>query len=210
MIAVALATRTKIGAIHALKARLGFDDETYRDFMERETGKRSAKELTDIEAGRLLDTMNKRAAGLKAPSKAAAKGAVRMSGDYAGKLRALWISGYNLGVVHDRSDRALLAFLERQAHISRPEWLSPKDGTKAIEAIKGWLAREAGVDWPPTQSPIAAKRACYEALCRRLIDATGTCNLPVETGKLSGGELDECMRIGGEKLRAALKKAGAK
>ncbi|HSI41786.1 MAG TPA: regulatory protein GemA [Xanthobacteraceae bacterium] len=191
-------------AIHVLKGKAGLDDDSYRDLMARETGKRSAKELSAREAGAFMDKLRELSeGGLKAP----VKGAVRMSGDYAGKLRALWISGYNLGVVHDRTDKALLSFLEGKVQIARPEWLAPKDGTKAIEGLKAWLAREGGVVWPASASVRAQKVAVYEAICRRLVDATGACNMPLETAKLPLDEIDALMRAGGGKLRRALKGA---
>lgn len=50
-----------MAAIHAAKRQLGMDDDVYRAMLLSVTGKRSAKELTQAEVGKVLDRM--RAAG---------------------------------------------------------------------------------------------------------------------------------------------------
>lgn len=71
-----------------------------------------------------------------------------LSGRYAHKLQALWIAGWNLGVFRDRDDAALEAFVRRQTGLERERFLHHAgDAALVIEALKGWLAREAGVDW---------------------------------------------------------------
>lgn len=134
---------TALAAIHVAKKALGLDDDTYRDLLERETGKRSAKDMTSAELDRVLAVMR------RASFKPASKGfGPRLEGPFARKLQALWIAAWNLGLVRDRRDSALLAFVERQTGISRTEWLrDPADARKAVEALKSWIAREGGVDW---------------------------------------------------------------
>jgi phage gp16-like protein len=51
------ATTSMISTIHVLKARAGLDDDTYRDFLERETGQRSAKHLSVTQAGRVIERL---------------------------------------------------------------------------------------------------------------------------------------------------------
>ncbi|WP_158780728.1 gp16 family protein [Pantoea sp. BAV 3049] len=46
-----------IRIIHTGKSRLGWDDETYRDVLARETGRRSAKDCTDAELERVVRYM---------------------------------------------------------------------------------------------------------------------------------------------------------
>ena len=66
-----------------------------------------------------------------------------------GKLRALWISGWHLGVVRDRTDAALAAWVRRQTGLDAAAWAAPVETARAIEALRAWLARAAGVDWRP-------------------------------------------------------------
>ena len=65
------------------------------------------------------------------------------------KLRALWQSAYHLGLIHDRSDDALGAWLRRLAHLDGDAGTAPAGLDRPIQALKAWLARAAGVDWRP-------------------------------------------------------------
>ena len=65
------------------------------------------------------------------------------------KLRALWHSAYHLGLIHDRSDDALGAWLRRLAHLDGDAGTTPASLDRPIQALKAWLARAAGVDWRP-------------------------------------------------------------
>lgn len=162
-------TTSMIATIHTLKSRVGMDDDTYRDFLARETGKRSAKALTAREAGHVIEKLRDATGG------AAASGAVAgLDSPIGGKLRALWIAGYDLGVVRDRTDRAMLSFMQRQTGVSHTRFLrGGRDGTSAIEGLKAWLAREAGVVWPDGVTDVmfgaASKRAVLNAQWARLI-----------------------------------------
>jgi hypothetical protein len=135
-----------LAKIHVLAKQAGLDDDTYRDTLERITGKRSAKLLTANEATAVIAHFS---AG--APIEAAGQrgnGRKALVGPFAKKLQALWIAGWNLGLVHNRDDAALLAFVKRQTGLEHTRFLhDANDAASAIEALKGWLAREAGVEW---------------------------------------------------------------
>jgi hypothetical protein len=59
----------------------------------------------------------------------------------------------------------MLSFLERQCEVSHTRFLTePGQATAAIEALKSWLAREAGVAWPKRDDDAdASRRAVIEA-----------------------------------------------
>lgn len=198
------ATAAQIGAIHTIAKRIGLDEESRRDLIAATTGKRSARELDMGEAIRVIDRLKTIQGGGSAP---AAKGARTLDGDYAPKLRALWISGWHLGVVHDRTDAALLSFLERQTGIAHTRFLrSPADARKVIEALKAWLARAAGVEWPSERGASVALSKCavYSALRRRLTEAGADEHMP-DTSMMTEGEIDAAIRTGGARLRRLLK-----
>lgn len=140
------------GLLKAAQNQLDLDDATYRATLQRLTGKASSKELSFNEVQRCLDHFKK--AGFKPGSKGTRK---QLDGPYAKKLQALWIAGWNLGLVRNKDDGALLAFVKRQTGIDHTRFLhKPADATRAIEALKGWLAREGQVDWSKskTQTPL--------------------------------------------------------
>ncbi|RAI37540.1 hypothetical protein CH338_15800 [Rhodoplanes elegans] len=182
------ASSKQIGAIHALKARIGLDEAAYRDLLEGETGQRSAKALSTAQAARVIDRLKgfsgQPRSGFKsglpdalpcAAATGAAAGArdgtLRLDGAYAAKLRALWISAWDLGLVRDRSDAALLAFVARQTGIVHTRWLrDARDAAAVIEALKSWITREAGVEWPGREAePAEFKRAVLTAQWLRLV-----------------------------------------
>lgn len=156
-------TKQQIGAIHALKARAALDDDSYRDLLARETGRRSAKELTLDQAGRVIDRLKVLSGGSQSPVRAKekplAEGALKLDGPFVELCRSLWIAGYNLGVIADRSDRALVAFVEHQTGIQSLNWLrDPADAAKAIEALKAWINRVADVAWDVEAHVLRAQR----------------------------------------------------
>ncbi|WP_315742796.1 MULTISPECIES: regulatory protein GemA [unclassified Bradyrhizobium] len=161
------ATTSMIATIHTLKAKASLDDDTYREVLARQAGKRSAKELTVREAGRVIEYL-RTASGDPGPA-----GAVSgLDGAIGSKLRALWITGWNLGIVRDRTDRAMLAYLQRQTGVSHVRFLHIAGaGSAAIEGLKSWLSRQGGVEWPlDGDDVIAAKRAVLDAQWRKLIE----------------------------------------
>lgn len=134
---------SSIAAIHVAKKQLGLDDDTYRSSLVRVTGKDSVREMSEAERQKVIAAFRER--GFKPASTGTRKG---LEGKFAKKLQALWIAGWNLGIVRDRDDKALIAFVERQTGISHVRFLHhAEDAIKAIEGLKGWLARTAGVDW---------------------------------------------------------------
>jgi len=147
------ASPAQIGAIHALAAKAGMDEDTRRDFLQRETGARSTKALSRSQAITVIDGLRKLVDGGPAPA-AKAKGAVAgLDTPVAKKMRALWIAAYDLGLVRDRTDKAMLSFLERQTKVSHTRFLSsPGEASSAIEALKKWIARDGGVIWPAREA----------------------------------------------------------
>lgn len=138
-----------IAAMHVAKKQLGLDDDTYRAALVQVTGKSSSADMTEAQRQEVLEHF--RASGFKGSSTARRK---PLEGRFAGKLQALWIAGWNLGLVRDRDDRALIAFVKRQTGLDHVRFLRHgADAMKAIEALKGWLERAGGVDWKSHEDP---------------------------------------------------------
>lgn len=138
-----------IAAIHVAKKQLGLDEDTYRLKLTVITGKASAKDMTEAERERVLQVLRKE--GFQPKSNRRGDGRLKLTGKYAKKLQALWIAAWNLGIVRDRDDRALIAFVKRQTGLDHTRFLVYADDAKrAIEALKGWINREAGVSYGNT------------------------------------------------------------
>lgn len=139
---------SSIAAIHVAKKQLGFDDDTYRAKLTNITGKSSTKAMTEVERQKVLKVFHKEGFEVASVSKSKRK---PLQGRFARKLQALWIAGYNLGIVENRDDAALLAFVTRQTGLDHVRFLHhADDAKKAIEGLKKWLIREAGVGFGNT------------------------------------------------------------
>lgn len=133
-------------AIHVAKKQLGLDDDTYRAICIRVTGQHSSAAMTEGQRLKLIDEFRRQ--GFKPASKGARK---RLEGKFAGKLQALWIAGWNLGVFENRSDEALIAFVQRQTGVDDVRFVHhAADARSAIEGLKKWIERKAGPVWMET------------------------------------------------------------
>lgn len=151
----------QVTRLHTLRKQIpDFGDTEYRAHLKEVYGVDSCKQLNFVQAAGLIATLAK-----MAPKQDFRRGsATRVGGQYGRALQALWIAAYNLGVVEKRDDRALLAFVERQTGLSHTRFLhDPADARKAIEGLKGWIAREAKVSWPKNRSTLARKLAIVDA-----------------------------------------------
>lgn len=129
-------------AIYAGARDLGLDEDTRRDLFERVTGKRSLKAMNENEQQRVVEELRRQGFTKASGNRK------KLTGKYAPKLQALWIAGWNLGVVRSKDDKSLLAFVKRQTGLDHTQFLHHQDDAmRAIEALKKWLAREADVNW---------------------------------------------------------------
>jgi hypothetical protein len=132
-----------LAKIHVAKKQLGLTEADYRDMLQRVAGSRSTLDMSEGQRGLVLDEMRRLGFSDRPVRRP-------LAGPYAAKLQALWIAAWNLGIVRQRDDRALVAFCERQTGISHVRFVRhSEDARKVIEALKAWLAREGGVDWSP-------------------------------------------------------------
>ncbi|SCB18340.1 regulatory protein GemA [Rhizobium lusitanum] len=133
-----------IAAIHVGFRRLGIsDDADRRALYERVTGKARLTLMEPDEKEAVVTEL--RRLGFQTAARRQ-DGRLKLTGKYAKKLQALWIAAWNLGVARERDDKAMLAFVKRQTGIHHTRFLVyPDDAAKAIEGLKAWLAREAGV-----------------------------------------------------------------
>jgi len=156
-------------AIYAGLRALGIEDEDdRRDLYHRVTAKRRLRDMSPRDKSAVVQEM--RQMGFK--PKNGTPAAQRLDGPFARKLQALWLSAWNLGLVRDRRDRAIIAFAKRQTGVDHPRFLRHGDeAQKVIAALEGWMTRDAGVEWPvgPGHGDSRlSKLAVIRAQCRML------------------------------------------
>lgn len=144
--------RAMIAKVQIARQQLGMVEDDYRQILMDQTGKLSLKDCSDPQIARVLDVMKSK--GFKAlPGKKVA------SHPMALKARALWISLYHLGAVHNSSEHALEAFAKRQLGCDKLQWARQSDAFRLIEALKsmatrgGWQqhCRVTGKPFNPTE-----------------------------------------------------------
>lgn len=136
---------------------LGLDEETYRELLVQQSGKRSAAELTLQELDKVLVAM--KAAGFKPTVKHPVKGGKqkRLSPNRGGPvktaeigvIRAIWITMHRHGLLRDGSETALNHYVERQTvrlnkgvGVAEVAWLSEVLAYPVLESLKNWHKRE--------------------------------------------------------------------
>ena len=206
--------RSLLAKVHVLAKQSGLEGDTYRDFLERETGARSASALSDKQLAHVCELMSRKPGAVAAAA----------SGPYAAKLRALWLSAHHLGIAKSKTDEAMLAFIKRQTGIESTRFLiNAADANKAIEGLKAWMERH-GVHW--WKWPDAPRRAVVEAQVRRLEELGDVRSYPGSdfladyvcrvTGKLRGlqhctdDDWDRAIKALGGRLRRAQAKRASK
>lgn len=203
--------RDLIRAIHALRRQSGMTDGDYRAHLQARFNVVSSRDLSEAQAGALLDEL--RAVTGQAKPVGRAK---RASGKFAPVLQALWLAGYNLGIVADPKDTALLAFVRRQCRVDHDRFLQDgADAQPAIEGLKAWIAREGGVIWQTSKDAKALgvplvtlnKRAVISAIAVR-IRASGLDGFEAENFALLEG-LPQIARCTGKQLDRLATKMGA-
>jgi phage gp16-like protein len=109
------------------------EDEAWRDFLERVTTRRSLREMSPPQIGRVIEELHRLGAPrLNRP----------LPSPQARLARGLWIELAEIGAVRDRSDAALNAFVRRQSNVDAARWLTePAEAKKVVEALKAWVKR---------------------------------------------------------------------
>ena len=172
--------RATLAAIHVAKKQLALEDDSYRDLLQRVAGVRSARDLDEAGARRVMTEFER--LGFTNQTK---RRAGHDSRPLARKARALWISLHNLDEIDNADDRALAAFARRLTGKETLRFCDAKELNQVVEALKAWGAR---VGW--TKHTLLG---VYEVQARRLDTAhalTGAddpaCNpdLTVQTNRL--------------------------
>jgi phage gp16-like protein len=146
------ATRNRLIAhIHAAAKELGLDEDTRRDLMERETGKRSASAMNDGELGKVVGALSELKKGSAA---SAARSFVPHEDPQVRKVYAMWTALKRKGLVTAAKPNG---FAKRMAGVDSVEWATPEqlrqiiEGLKAVE-VRGKESAPSALRAPPPQA----------------------------------------------------------
>jgi phage gp16-like protein len=130
-----------IAKVHVAQKALALDDGTYRALLARVTGKRSCATMTEVELAKVIKEFRRLGwrdvprAPRRAGRRALAMGAP------ARKIRALWLSLWQLGELTDPSEEALAAFVLRTTGVEALQWIDSVQAAAVIRALLGWQER---------------------------------------------------------------------
>lgn len=135
-----------LAIINIAKKDFGLDDETYRDVLHRVTGKRSLRDMTEVQRRAVVDDFKSKGFVVKRGGKSGAKSSGFSAKKYVRLIHALWSSCAKLGVLDDGSKKALRSFLssetaKRGARIDDPDFLTYDQASPIIEALKSMEKR---------------------------------------------------------------------
>ena len=129
--------RATTAAIHVAKKQLALEDDSYRDLLQRVAGVRSARDLDETGARKVMTEFER--LGFVNQVKTVRGG--RDLRPLARKARALWISLHNLDEIDNADDRALAAFAQRITGKKAMRFCDTNDLNRVVEGLKSWGLR---------------------------------------------------------------------
>ena len=131
------ARRRLLAQAHQAKKQLGMDDETWRAFLRRTADASTCAALDEAELEKVLAELRRMGFRERQPG-----WRPKSPKPWVRKVYALWGEAKRSGAMRDRRRSALRAFVNRQTGVEDPEWLTPQQAEKVIEAFKALIARE--------------------------------------------------------------------
>lgn len=141
--------RQLLAKVHVAAKQLRLTEDVYRLVLQRVTGQDSARLCTDAQLVAVLEEFQR--LGWQPPQRptpdqagAPQRAARRRSGKPQTRMIwALWNDMAAAGLVKAPTRAALRSFVMKLAGVSDPEWLSVRQASDVIEALKAWREREA-------------------------------------------------------------------
>ncbi|MFQ2250968.1 gp16 family protein [Aeromonas dhakensis] len=134
------------------RRELGLDEEEYRALLEQVTGVRSAKGMSASKLDAVITAMKglgfKVKGGAQVTGRRSPPSSAKVQAPEVRKLRAIWITMKQDGLLHDGSEDALDSFIRRMTAnanggigVNRAEWLTSAQAERVLEALKKWHIR---------------------------------------------------------------------
>jgi phage gp16-like protein len=134
-----------IPVLHIAKKEFGLDDDSFRDVLERVTGKRSLRAMSDAERTAVLEDFKAKGFEIKRGSSKGRKAGISTK-KYVRMIFALWKSCAALGVIDDGSKAALRSFVAngteaKGKRVDDPDFLTYDQAAPIIETLKSMERR---------------------------------------------------------------------
>ncbi len=153
--------QNQLAAIHLAQKAIGLDKEDAIALKVHVTGKASSADMSEPQRKRYLaylsDLQHKLAVGRgETPAYTPKRNPLYRTADDDqderwGKARALWQALASAGVVHNNTDAALMAYVQRQTRLEHWRFLNSYQVNGVIEALKKWCTRSGVPTDPVTQ-----------------------------------------------------------
>lgn len=129
-----------IQLIHIARNKLEVSDDAYRVMLQNLTGKDSCSKMDDRQLANVLAHLRGRGFKISAKPREIPMVEFPMSR----KIWVLWQDLAKAGLVRDKSQKALDAWLLRETGVAQLVWLQqePNKAHQAIEKLKQWLGRK--------------------------------------------------------------------
>lgn len=139
--------------IHIAKKQLAMDDDTYRAVLKRASGKTSCAQMDVTDLHKALHEMKrlgfkpkpsrKPNKGVKSREPIVKDGYEHKRESQGDKIRALWLSMHEQGIVRSADEASLRNYIRRmtKCRYSAPQFCPPRTASRIIEALKKWQAR---------------------------------------------------------------------
>jgi phage gp16-like protein len=125
--------------IKMAQRKLGLDDETYRNFLEDVTGKRSTTQMTTKQRWRVVEELKRK--GMNFESNGAKNDAAKDDLPQSRLARHLWLKLKGYDALRNASENALLAYVKRLTGKQRLEWCNAQQRNQVVETLKQWVDR---------------------------------------------------------------------
>ncbi|AIN15263.1 Mu-like prophage protein gp16 [Yersinia pseudotuberculosis] len=125
--------------IHVAKRDRRLDDDTYRQLLIKYTELDSTKYMEVKQLQQVMNAM--KSLGFRVKSKLRTAEQCKSADKQSAMIRGIWLELADRGVIRDRSDRAMNAFIYRCTGIGRLEWISSQQSSQVIEQLKKWRNR---------------------------------------------------------------------
>ncbi|WP_178860783.1 gp16 family protein [Thiomicrorhabdus cannonii] len=141
-----MSRQSELAQIHIAKKDLGMEDDAYRALLQAVAGVESSSDLDFHGRHAVIHRMKElgwKPKRRKVGPATRAKTRARPKAAMGDKIRALWLELHELGIVRDKSEAALMAYVKRMTggKFEAPQFCDTPEAIMIIESLKKWKQR---------------------------------------------------------------------